>query len=67
MYGSGSFGLGNNMNAIKEFFASFLLLDLIKGLALTGRYLFARKITIQFPEEKTPLSQRFRGLHALRR
>lgn len=55
------------MNAIKEFFASFLLLDLIKGLALTGRYLFARKITIQFPEEKTPLSPRFRGLHALRR
>ncbi len=29
--------------------------------------LFARKITIQFPEEKTPLSPRFRGLHALRR
>jgi len=59
--------MGNDMNAIKEFFASFLLLDLIKGLALTGRYLFARKITIQFPEEKTPLSPRFRGLHALRR
>lgn len=55
------------MNALKEFFASFFLLDLIKGLALTGRYLFARKITIQFPEEKTPLSPRFRGLHALRR
>lgn len=55
------------MNAIKEFFASFFLLDLIKGLTLTGRYLFARKITIQFPEEKTPLSPRFRGLHALRR
>ena len=55
------------MNAIKKFFASFLLLSLIKGLALTGRYLFARKITIQFPEEKTPLSPRFRGLHALRR
>jgi NADH-quinone oxidoreductase subunit I len=54
------------MKAIKDFFRSLLLLELIQGLALTGRYLFARKITIQYPEEKTPLSPRFRGLHALR-
>ena len=38
-----------------------------RGLMLTGRHLFARKITVQFPEEKTPQSPRFRGLHALRR
>jgi len=43
------------------------LLELFRGLALTGRYLFSRKITVQFPEEKTPQSPRFRGLHALRR
>ncbi|ANH74886.1 NADH-quinone oxidoreductase, chain I family protein [Ralstonia insidiosa] len=55
------------MLAIKEFFNSLLLKELFKGLALTGRYLFARKITVLFPEEKTPLSPRFRGLHALRR
>src|SRR4030067_1841254 len=55
------------MTRILEIFRSFLLLELFRGLALTGRYLFARKITVQFPEEKTPMSPRFRGLHALRR
>jgi NADH-quinone oxidoreductase subunit I len=55
------------MGAIKEFFSSLMLAELAKGLRLTGRHLFERKITIQFPEEKTPLSPRFRGLHALRR
>src|ERR1700704_2687279 len=55
------------MEAIKDFFGSLLLKELFKGLALTGRYLFSRKITIRYPEEKTPASPRFRGLHALRR
>ena len=55
------------MAAIKDFFDSLMLRELVKGLALTGRYMFARKITIEFPEEKTPISPRFRGLHALRR
>jgi len=54
------------MNLI-NFFRSFLLLELFRGMALTGKYLFARKITVQYPEEKTPMSPRFRGLHALRR
>ena len=52
---------------IRDFFKTFMLLELVKGMALTGRHLFARKITVQFPEEKTPQSPRFRGLHALRR
>ena len=51
----------------KDFIGSLFLKELVKGLALTGRHLFARKITVQFPEEKTPQSPRFRGLHALRR
>ena len=55
------------MNTIVNFFRSFLLLEMLRGMALTGRYLFARKITVQYPEEKTPMSARFRGLHALRR
>ena len=52
---------------VRGFFSTWLLLELMQGLALTGRHMFARKITIQFPEEKTPMSPRFRGLHALRR
>jgi len=55
------------MEKIKHFFKSFLFWELFKGLGVTGRYLFARKITVQYPEEKTPMSPRFRGLHALRR
>jgi NADH-quinone oxidoreductase subunit I len=47
--------------------SSLMLTELLKGMRLTGRFLFARKITVQFPEEKTPQSPRFRGLHALRR
>ncbi len=55
------------MNYIKKIFKTFFLWELLKGLKYTGRQLFARKITVQFPEEKTPVSPRFRGLHALRR
>jgi len=55
------------MNQLRHFFKSFLLWELLKGLKLTGKYFFARKVTVQYPEEKTPQSPRFRGLHALRR
>ncbi len=55
------------MRPIREHFNTWLLVELLRGMALTGRSLFRRKITIQYPEEKTPLSPRFRGLHALRR
>ena len=52
---------------VKSYFKSFMLLELLKGMKLTGGYLFAKKFTVQYPEEKTPQSPRFRGLHALRR
>ena len=55
------------MRLIKHYLKSFLFLELLKGMMVTWRYLFVRKITIQYPEEKTPLSPRFRGLHAQRR
>lgn len=55
------------MGSMKEIFNSLFLKELLKGMSVTGRYFFARKITVQYPEEKTPQSIRFRGLHALRR
>ncbi len=55
------------MNKVVAYLKSLLLWELIQGLRLTGKYLFAKKITVQYPDEKTPLSPRFRGLHALRR
>lgn len=56
-----------NMRLLKHYIKSFLFLELIKGMMVTGKYLFKRKITLQYPEQKTPLSPRFRGLHAQRR
>ena len=55
------------MGKARHYAKSFLLLELLKGLSLTIRYLFADKFTVRYPEEKTPQSPRFRGLHALRR
>jgi len=55
------------MGSMKEIVNSLFLKELFKGMAVTGKYFFARKITVQYPEEKTPQSFRFRGLHALRR
>lgn len=58
------------MNLIKKVvhtFKTYTLWELLKGLGITGRHLFKKKTTIQFPEEETPRSVRFRGLHALRR
>ncbi len=51
----------------KQLYKTFSLQELRKGLGVTGRRLFNKKITIMYPEEKTPKSPRFRGLHALRR
>ena len=53
--------------SLKDFIKSFTLWELLKGMVLTGRYALSPHVTLQYPEEKTPLSPRFRGLHALRR
>jgi NADH-quinone oxidoreductase subunit I len=55
------------LRTLREYAHTWLMVELLRGLALTGTYLFRHKITVQYPEEKTPMSPRFRGLHALRR
>jgi len=55
------------MSFIRRGINTVLLGELISGMALTLRYMFRRKVTINYPYEKGPLSPRFRGEHALRR
>lgn len=60
------------MRAVTDYIKRLFMLELGKGLLVTGYYFLTstfaqRQITVQYPEEKTPLSPRFRGHHALRR
>lgn len=52
---------------IKTFLSSLALRELAGGMAVTLRHLFKPNITVQYPEQRTPMSPRFRGEHALRR
>ncbi len=55
------------MNTIKKWIKSFTLFELFQGLRITLKYFFKPKVTVQYPEEETPVSPRFRGMLALRR
>ena len=55
------------MKAIRHFIRTFALTELLQGLVLTLRVMFRKKPTVRYPEEKTPLSPRFRGMHAVMR
>jgi NADH-quinone oxidoreductase subunit I len=55
------------MSKVGQIIRTFTLWELFKGLRVTLQNFFAKKVTVQYPEEKTPQSPRFRGLHALRR
>ena len=55
------------MGFIRRSIKTVFLTELVTGMALTLRYMFRKKITINYPFEKGPLSPRFRGEHALRR
>ncbi|MDP2205513.1 MAG: NADH-quinone oxidoreductase subunit NuoI [Alphaproteobacteria bacterium] len=55
------------MSFLDQTARSFLMIELVKGFALTLKYMFKPKVTINYPFEKGPISPRFRGEHALRR
>ena len=55
------------MGVIDRGIRSIFLAELVSGMALTLRYFFRKKVTLNYPYEKGPLSPRFRGEHALRR
>ena len=55
------------MKFLGKYLNSLFLIELLKGLRVTGHYFMGKKFTVFYPEEKTPQSHRFRGLHALRR
>ncbi len=55
------------MSKVSQIIRTFTLWELLKGLRVTLRNFFVKKVTVQYPEEKAPQSPRFRGLHALRR
>ncbi|MFM9890620.1 MAG: NADH-quinone oxidoreductase subunit NuoI [Rickettsiales bacterium] len=56
------------MKQVRQFFRSFTLFELLRGMGLTLKYFFLKgAVTINYPFEKGPLSPRFRGEHALRR
>lgn len=44
-----------------------MLMEIVKGMSITFRELFKKPVTIQYPEARRPVRQRFRGRHELRR
>ena len=55
------------MNTMRSHIKNLMLVELLQGMALTLKFFFAPKFTIRYPEEHTPKSPRYRGLHAQRR
>jgi NADH-quinone oxidoreductase subunit I len=41
--------------------------NLAKGLLTTFRYMFRKPVTVQYPDVKRPVRERFRGRHELKR
>ena len=55
------------MAALDRVARSLLLSELVSGMALTLKYFFKKKVTLNYPYERGPLGPRFKGEHALRR
>ena len=54
-------------NKKMTFLESMYLLAIIKGLFITIKHLFRRKVTIQYPEQVREMSPVYRGQHMLKR
>ncbi len=52
---------------LKHWFKTFSMAEMLQGMFLTLRIMFRAKPTVRYPEERTPYSPRFRGMHALTR
>lgn len=50
-------------SAVGDLIRTIFLVDLVKGLSLTLKHVFQRRITYQYPEQKRPVSDRWRGMH----
>lgn len=50
---------------LKKLYKSLSLKEIRKGMGITATEMVRSGICVQYPEEKTPISPRFRGLHAL--
>lgn len=50
------------MKALRDFLKKILLVDMLRGLGVTLRRYFSRKVTVQYPEKVKPPAERFRGL-----
>jgi NADH-quinone oxidoreductase subunit I len=55
------------MTRVFSYLKSLMLIEFLRGMWLTLKYMFKPKYTVNYPFEKFPQSVRFRGLHALRR
>jgi NADH-quinone oxidoreductase subunit I len=55
------------MSRLRRFLKSFFLVDIFRGLLVTLRVYFSRKVTVQYPEKVKAPAPRFRGLPRLYR
>lgn len=55
------------MRRLRRFLKSFFLVDILRGLAVTLRLYFSRKVTVEYPEKVQEPAPRFRGLPRLYR
>lgn len=44
----------------------FYLPAVIKGMGITFKHIFQKKVTIQYPDQKRPFSDIYRGMHVLK-